>query len=117
MKETVTKYAGPLAKLIPSQRTSSRMSAVASAGITSEPSDRLGRIVAPACACVAIVVDVRGAGEGSLPRRHGFLVPQSFLREAGRRHDRLDRIEVLAALPVDRDRLQARVALAVERER
>src|SRR5204862_3508721 len=56
------------------------------------------------------------AGGGrSLPRRQ-LALESVLLRQALRRDERLDRIELAVGLLVDRDRLQVRVTLAVERE-
>src|SRR4051812_13966639 len=117
MNEIVKKYAGPFSKLTASHRINAASNSTAATGIAYELSERRARSGACALTSVATRESQRryASGEASLPRCDSTVV-RSLPDQAGRGNERLDRHELLAGLPVDRDRRQVDVAGRVDRE-
>src|SRR5437773_4033384 len=103
MNAIVMKYAGPLMKFPTSHTPRSTSNSPPASGMRYDPSERLRRASASVWAWVATAdrFERRGRRE-DLPRRQRSCVV-ALLREAVRRDDRLDRVELAVGLPVDRD--------------
>src|SRR5262245_25380442 len=116
MKNTVMKSAGPCTKFTISQTTSRPTRIVASVGRMYELAGRRRSLIGSRVASVAI--SRFAAAPGSDCPAPPFLFSFSFLRrQVVRGGERLDRVERIRLLLVDRDRRQIRVALVVDRER
>src|SRR6059036_4243955 len=102
MNAMFVKYAGPLTKLITSQRTSSPTSRSAIAGMTYEPVVRRARRGAVATFVAMGPVETH-RGRRGLPRCRYRSVPR-LADQARLRDDGLHGNEVLPGLLVDRDR-------------
>src|SRR5438552_3246431 len=114
MNEIVKKYDGDLTRLTTSHATRSPSRMVAAAVVRYDVGERLSLMRVSVSAWVATGCDGR-RGRRGLPRR-SCICRSALSDQVRRRNDRLDRVEVLAGLLVDRDRRQVRVALRVDRE-